>query len=405
MKMLFKPSKLIILFIITIYASGCGKSEYKYATINPKCGPQSLQFVMELYGIDSSLEELCALADYTEKSGSSMYGLYKAAEKKGLAPEASKTNLDKLCNNKYPSIVFVNGNHFIVFIGCMKDSVTIFDPPDNTKIISKREFSQRWKGETLFLYPPKGNKSINQDSTSDQIHGPQIKFEKKQMYLGAIESGGKFKFDFNYKNTGTDTLKIIALRTRCSCLDPLPHDRFIPPGASGKISLEFNTEGKSRGLNTQSASVITNDPVNRVTELTIEAVILSEVMILPNKIDLGELYGYQTIKKIIKVKDSGKGDLAIKSIDVPEFMKAEIKPSIENSKGIINIPIELNINAPENLGSFENKIIVTTNFKNKPEFIIPIKGKVVPLINANPPQIVLGNIKAGTEISKKIDLY
>ena len=88
----------LILFLIL---AGCSDKEYKFSSINPKCGPQSLQFVMELYGIDSSLEELCALADYTEKSGSSMYGLYKAAEKKGLAPEASKTNLDKLCINKF----------------------------------------------------------------------------------------------------------------------------------------------------------------------------------------------------------------------------------------------------------------------------------------------------------------
>lgn len=287
----------------------------------------------------------------------------------------------------------------------MEDSVSIFEPPDNPKIISKKEFKNRWKGETLLLNPPTTkNKNSDIKKVATRTDGPHIEFEEPGIYLGALESGTKIQHDFVFKNTGTDTLKILALRSRCSCLDPLPNDRIIPPGGKGKISLEYNTKGKNRGRDEQNATVMTNDPINKVTRLSIEAVILSEVKVLPDKLDIGEIFCNQKVRKVIQIKDSGSGALKVESVKTPECIKAEIQKGEADVNGIITVPITLEIATDSSPGIFEQNITVMTNNKIKPEFIIPITGQIISKISADPSRIVFGKIKRGSEHIKEIIL-
>ena len=53
------------------------------------CGPQALRVICRTFGLDISIDELADLAGMDE-TGTTMGGLFKAAERKGLMPEAVK---------------------------------------------------------------------------------------------------------------------------------------------------------------------------------------------------------------------------------------------------------------------------------------------------------------------------
>ena len=393
---------LIMAFSIIILFCSCKNDEYSYKTINPLCGPQCLLHICESYQVKASVEEVCALADYTEKGGTNMLGLMKAAEKKGFEVTGVKCGFEELCQQTDTSIAFVNGDHFIVVIKCMGDSVLVFDPPENIKKINKSDFKKMWRGETLLL-----SLKTNTQDTQNKIvkKGPKIKFEETMHYLGPVEQGTKIKHDFTYHNIGSDTLKIIALRTRCSCLDPLPDDRIIAPGGTGKISLEYNSTGKTRGIDKQSATVMCNDPEERVTLITLEALILDNIKVIPDVIDLGDLSFNQTLIKEILVKDSGNGKTKVDSTKAPLNFKAEIKPVIKDTLGRKSIPIELTVKTSDRLCIIEDSLLVfVSNGDKKQKISVPIRSEVVSDISAFPPEIVFGHVSIGKSVSTEIIL-
>ena len=60
------------------------------------CGPQSLLLVCRGLGVDAELDELRNLSGFDEEKGTTMLGLKKAAEAKGLHSIGMKIGIDDL---------------------------------------------------------------------------------------------------------------------------------------------------------------------------------------------------------------------------------------------------------------------------------------------------------------------
>lgn len=86
---------------------------------------------------------------------------------------------------------------------------------------------------------------------------PQIKFENEMHDFGNIKSGEKVTYDFKFKNTGEADLIIGNARGSCGCTVPNYPTEPISPGDEGKISVSFNSSGKS-GFQTKTVTLVTN---------------------------------------------------------------------------------------------------------------------------------------------------
>ena len=62
--------------------------------------------------------------------------------------------------------------------------------------------------------------------------------------FGKVTDGEKVMITFHFKNTGTKPLVIANVQASCGCTVPSKPEEPIAPGAEGKITAEFNSEGR-----------------------------------------------------------------------------------------------------------------------------------------------------------------
>lgn len=115
------------------------------------CGPRSLKIVCQLLGIEANIEELARLSGMSEETGTTMLGLYLAAQCKGFKAIGMRTNIEELSKLKTPSIVHINGNHFFVVECFEEDKFRILNLPKEPYYLTKKELSQTWDGIVLII--------------------------------------------------------------------------------------------------------------------------------------------------------------------------------------------------------------------------------------------------------------
>ncbi|MCW3082888.1 MAG: hypothetical protein JWP12_254 [Bacteroidetes bacterium] len=101
---------------------------------------------------------------------------------------------------------------------------------------------------------------------------PVITFAEDKHDFGKITQGEKVSYSFMFKNTGGSDLVISSAQGSCGCTVPSYPHVAIKAGATSKIDVVFNSEGKS-GLVQKTVTLVTNcNPSTKV--LTISTTII-----------------------------------------------------------------------------------------------------------------------------------
>ena len=100
--------------------------------------------------------------------------------------------------------------------------------------------------------------SFAQEKKVEQKDGAVITWEKKAHDFGSLAPGDKAEHTFYFTNTGNEPLIITNVQIDCSCTKAKgwPRDP-IPPGASGQITVSFNSAGKM-GMQNKPVTLVTN---------------------------------------------------------------------------------------------------------------------------------------------------
>ncbi len=108
------------------------------------CGPTCLRIISAYYGVKYSLADLVKISQ-TNREGSSLLGISKAAEKIGFRTLGIKISFEKLVNEApFPFIAHWNQNHFVVVYKIKNNIVYISDPAHGLLEYSKEEFIKSW---------------------------------------------------------------------------------------------------------------------------------------------------------------------------------------------------------------------------------------------------------------------
>jgi hypothetical protein len=89
------------------------------------------------------------------------------------------------------------------------------------------------------------------------VKSPVMSFDEKSYDFGDVKQGQKVTHTFNYKNTGTDTLKIDNVVSSCGCTVPQEYAKIVPPGASASITVQFDSAGKMGVIN-KTLTILSN---------------------------------------------------------------------------------------------------------------------------------------------------
>jgi len=92
-------------------------------------------------------------------------------------------------------------------------------------------------------------------------NAPSFKFEVEEYNFGKIEQGKSVSYEFKFKNVGKEPLMISDATATCGCTKPSFAKDPIKPGASGVISVTFNSTGKS-GMQDKAITITSNAKEN-----------------------------------------------------------------------------------------------------------------------------------------------
>lgn len=102
-----------------------------------------------------------------------------------------------------------------------------------------------------------------------------ISFENGMYNFGKITQGEVVHYDFKFKNTGKSPLIVTNVAATCGCTIPEKPKAPVQPGATGVISVVFNSTGKM-GMQDKIVTVTSNG-----NPATSEVHLIGEVKAVP----------------------------------------------------------------------------------------------------------------------------
>lgn len=148
------------------------------------CGVTCLSILIKYYKGNMSLEKLRELSG-TNKQGTSLLGLYQAANQVGFSAKGNEAEINDLIEYGEPLILHVAIDnilpHYVICYGYKNDSFIIGDPAKGIYSCSRENLNKIWKSKAcLVLSPNDSFKKIK-----------EIKFRKKEWFIDLIKEDYK----------------------------------------------------------------------------------------------------------------------------------------------------------------------------------------------------------------------
>ena len=239
------------------------------------CGPLSLQFVFKQFGIKTELDELLKLTGYQEGIGTSMQGLYNAAQAKGLNPQGILVKSKKLEGISLPIIVYVAKNHFVVVKNFSNKEVDIFDPASTRRVVPMGQFKSVWDGHLLTFTASPG-------PTVPSVT-PEIKADELTHEFGRVRGGEQVEHIFSITNTSDRPLEISRTDSSCGCTTALLSAPIVPPGEELRLKVQWDVP-KGDGNTEQLVRLHTKEPNPLTFEFKVQATIYVPLKTIPERV-------------------------------------------------------------------------------------------------------------------------
>ena len=157
------------------------------------CGPACLQTIFKARGWSVPTKRRIRELAKTNRRGTSLAGMVKAAKRLGAEAQVVELDEDALVNDALPAIAPVKGHdglgHFVVVHAVELDAVWIADPAKGVQRLSREEFRERWT-ERLIIFGPQSPSGVNFHEDERESNGrffvSLLSTQKSHFLSGAV---------------------------------------------------------------------------------------------------------------------------------------------------------------------------------------------------------------------------
>jgi len=209
-----------------------------------------------------------------------------------------------------------------------------------------------------------------------------IKFNEEVKDFGNISEGMMATNEFEFKNEGKTPIIIANVQASCGCTTPTYTQDPVMPGATGRITAVFNSQGRPGAFN-KSITVTSNAEPATITLYLKGTVIpgnapvasVSKIQILARTLELGPIaLGQKTVKTLV-FKNTGDAPLNILNVysACNCISYKNLSPGLENG---INGTLQFTVN-PTKMGPFTEIVSIYSDDKQQPETKLVIRAEVI----------------------------
>ena len=389
-----------------------------------ECGPRSLLMVCNLLGVETSFAELAELSAFSPQTGTTMAGLYTAAQSKKLNPVGVKTSITDLQRLEMPVIAHVNQDHFLVVTRIADNNVYCLDPVELYGMLSLAEFEKIWGGHLLLFTvdkqaagmvaaaePPQENQpQESQQPVPREVEAPAQKSVKEDLLIeiespiydfGEVFGGTEVEHIFTFTNRGDEVLEITDVESSCYCTTGFLSDTRIPPGGTGKLKVAFKAPPRSEVVH-EVVKLTTNQPQIPHFELAVKASVITPFEAIPARLLLGKISPHSFSGRHLLLRQTLAQKAKVVGIQSSsDYMTAELDPPSRNG----NVRVQITVEAGMPVGTFTESLGLDFAYEGRRySWSVPISGEILGDVSVSPKQLFLGIVKPSEVPGKRVQL-
>ncbi len=364
-----------------------------------ECGPRSLLIVCQILGIDANFDELAETSDFSEGTGTTMAGLYKAATVKGLNPAGVRASLDDLYRLEMPVIAHINEDHFLVVAEADPRQIRVRDLVQQYDTLSPQEFERIWNGALLIFTIDREESAPT--SVASATGAPPLRAPERRHHFSDAIAGQELKHTFTFTNTGGNPVRITDIQNSCYCTTAILTDKNIAPGKNAQIEVTLNVPSRNETIK-ERVLLHTDSPAQPTLEFSITANARLPLTSIPEHMVLGSFSPDSFKPKNFILRQVLDPPVQILSVttDSEHFsVEYETDPATGNLRGKIHLAPGIPI------GDFAHLLHVEfTRNENNATMTISIIGTVLGDFSVFPRQLFFGITRPGDTNRKSLTL-
>ena len=394
-----------------------------------ECGPRSLLMICNLLGVETSFAELAELSAFSPETGTTMAGLYSAAQRKGLNPVGIKAGISDLQQLEKPVIAHVNQDHFLVVTRVAENQVYCLDPVELYGVLSFDEFEKIWGGYLLLFTvdrqtdkqaaevvaaaePPQANQQPvpNKVEVAGKVEVASPPAVKAALPVeiaspihdfGEVFGGTEVAHIFTFTNRGDEVLEITDVESSCYCTTGFLSDTRIPPGGTGKIKVAFKAPPRSEVVH-EVVKLTTNQAAFPHFELAVKATVITPFEAIPASLMLGKISSSSFSGRHLLLRQTLAQQAEVVGIKPSsEYILAELVPPSRNG----NVRIQITVGSGMPVGTFRESLGLDFAYDGRRySWSVPISGEILGDVSVSPKRLFLGIVKPSEVPRKRVQL-
>ena len=203
-----------------------------------------------------------------------------------------------------------------------------------------------------------------------------VTFEEPTHEFGTIkEVDGPAEFDFVFKNTGTEPVKILNVRASCGCTTPDWTREEVAVGGSGFIKASYNPKNRPGPFH-KTLTVTTSDAQNNTVILRINGkvepkprtveddlpTLLGGIRVKYRAFNMGKVYTNAAVTKEFDVYNASEKPINfLKDGEGPSYINVSFIPEVLGPKEKGKIIVTYDGKAKNELGFISDNVVISTD--------------------------------------------
>lgn len=221
--------------------------------------------------------------------------------------------------------------------------------------------------------------------TPNLASGGQVSLTEETFDFGEVELRQSGKHSFVVSNRGSKTLVLNPGSSSCTCTVSEIKDGEVPPGKSTSVQVSWRP--KVAGPFRQSVTVLTSDPARPEIVFSVKGECTRSVYAEPDELAFGQISGTEPASREVRILSrlpdrpvkieshsmSDAGSESYFQVDEEPLSPEELHKHKGVASGVL---VRITIKPGLPLGSFQQRITLSTNDRADRDVVVPVFGSV-----------------------------
>ncbi|GAC1472020.1 MAG: hypothetical protein NVSMB9_18770 [Isosphaeraceae bacterium] len=228
---------------------------------------------------------------------------------------------------------------------------------------------------------------------------------ERTFHAGTVARGSKVHHTFLLVNRLNQSVRVADWRTKCGCTEVRVGAREIPPGTQTTIEAVLDTT-RFLGEKRSGLVLILEQPSYAEVDLNFSCYIRGDISLSPVAVDFGIVPRASDPKPTVTMSLVYAGNQSNWGVTGMQtrgsHVSAKLQEQSRSPGGPVQYLLTATLDPSKEIGFFKDEITLLTNDGDNQTIPIAVSASIQAAVTISPSPLVLGPVKAGQTIRKKL---